>query len=165
MIRADLILDLTGIDTLDAFLDAYPTFALEVVRDSFNQEIKPGLLAELRYQPGPAKLPFQFATPKSKRYYFFAVRKGLIKTSSGRYTRTGKLVQGWDTTVSISDNAVVMSVTNPAKAVRYVTGSRQVPGHRNTGWPLHRTTIDFWRDAAEERTLAALNRWVIQRLG
>lgn len=158
MIRSSIITDLTAFDNLDLFLEAFPNLFEDSVRSIFDAYIAPGMLSELRYYPGPAKLPFEFATAKSKRYYFYAVRKGIIKTSGGRYVRTGALAAGWKAEITIDDNAIAISASNNAKAARFVTGKRQVPGHQNTGWPRHDATIDFWRDAAREQVNGMLNQ-------
>lgn len=163
MIRVDELTRVAALDNLEAFLDAYPELALETLRDGFNAHIKPDLLHELRYYPGEVVHPFQFATPKSRRWYFFAVHTGLIKTDGRAYIRTGQFAQGWDTDVTIGDGSIVMSVTQTLRATRFITGNRQVPGHRRTGWQLHAPTIAFWREAAQEQAVEDLNKLVNQR--
>ena len=147
MINSSVIRETRGSDTLNAFLEAFPGYLQEEISDAFNSQIKPFFLDELRYYPRPAVLPFQFATAKSKRWYFWAVRTGKIKTSNGRYQRTGDLGRAWKVDIFFGDGAVGMSVANKRKEVKWVTGKRQVPGHALI-WPKHEQTIDFWRKAA-----------------
>lgn len=150
MIRSGEVAKLDGLDNLQAFMEAFPGLFEESVADTFNTHIKPDLLDELRYYPGLAKHPFVFATPKSRRWYFYAIHVGIIPTSNGRYQRTGGLAAAWKANVIIGDGSVVLAVTNKNRAVKYITGKRQVPGHKNTGWPRHDETIDFWRDETKK---------------
>ena len=159
MINSSVIRETRGSDTLNSFLEAFPGYAEQEIGGAFDSHIKPFFLDELRYYPRPAVHPFAFATAKSRRWYFWAVRTGKIKTVGGRYQRTGALASGWQVNVFFSDGAVGMSVSNKRKEVKYVTGKRQVPGHANTGWPKHEATIDFWRKASidvVDQTIAKL---------
>lgn len=98
-------------------------------------------IAALTEEPGPAVYPFQFATDKSRAFYFWQF-KGEIP-----YLRTGMLRDSWTFDISSSGTPgrfaglfgavtgnirVVLVNTDPASI--YVYGPRQVPGHRNTGW-------------------------------
>lgn len=150
MIRADVLFDFDRLNALAEFYAAYPDLALDTVRDAFHRSVRAPFLDELRTTPPPAKHPFAFATPKSRRWYFYAIHAGLIRTSGGRYQRTGALAAGWRVDITLGDDAVVLSAANPVRSQKWVTGKRQVPGHRNTGWPLAKSTIDFWRDASAE---------------
>lgn len=153
--RVDVLFENHEIENLADFCDVYPDLALETARDTFNREVKPALLNELRHYPGPVRYPFQFGSDRSRRYYF--------ATHTPPYVRTGQLAAGWRADVVMSDNAVAMSVSNPVKATPYVVGRYQVAGHRNTGWPLFAPTVNFWRTAAVEVIMRALNRLVNQR--
>jgi hypothetical protein len=150
MIRAELIAEFREFDNLELFIEAFGDLWLETVTDSWNREIYPELIADLRYVPSRRAVhPFEFATPKSKRWYMWAVATGKIKTDGYGYVRTGKLVKGWSAKITIQDNAVVTSVRNPNKVIKWVTGNRQVPGHTVTGWLPHKDTIDFYRDESK----------------
>jgi len=123
-----------------------------------GEDISPHVLDDLRYYPPPAKHPFDFATPKSKRFYFWAVGTGQIPTSGGRYKRTGGLGEGWRIRIGKRKGAYEFVIENVAKNfqgkpfAKYVVGSfdvrrgpkYQVPGHRNTGWPLVAPTVSIW---------------------
>lgn len=159
-IHVDVILENNELENMAAFCEVYPDLALETSRDTFNTQIKPGLLDELRYYPGPVKYPFQFGTARSRRAYFATNGFG----NGIPYHRTGALAAGWRTDVFMSDNAVAMSVSNPVKATPYVIGRYQVAGHRNTGWPLFAPTVAFWKTAAVEVIMKALDKLINQRL-
>ena len=86
--------------------------------------------AVLNETPGAVKLPFQFATPKSRRWYF-ANRKP-------PYKRTGK-AQQWKLVMQASSGETVeIYLENRAPHALWVfgspTGEHQVPGHARTGW-------------------------------
>jgi hypothetical protein len=73
------------------------------------------------------------------------------------------LGQGWQVSIVFGDGAVAMSARNKVRYLKYVTGQRQVPGHANTGWPLHQLTLDFWAQTAREETVRALGALVNNR--
>lgn len=153
--RVDVLFENDEIENLAAFCDAYPDLALETARDTFNAQVKPALLDELRHYPGPVKYPFQFGSDRSRRYYF--------ATHTPPYQRTGALAAGWRADVVMSDNAVAMSVGNPVKATPFVVGRYQQPGHSRTGWPLFAPTVNFWRTAAIEVIVKALDKLINNR--
>jgi hypothetical protein len=154
-IRVDVLFQNEAIQNLTDFLTVYPDLALETARDTFNAQIKPALLDELKYYPPKVRYPFEFASDRSRRYYF--------ATHTPPYVRTGALAAGWKADVLMSDNAVAMSVSNPVKYLPFVIGRFQQPGHRNTQWPLFAPTVSFWKIAAVEVIMKALNRLVNQK--
>lgn len=80
--------------------------------------------------PGPVRLPFIFASEKSRRAYFatYGFGRGIP------YRRTGKLGQSWVVIITprFADNTVTIKNLRPEAT--YVYGPRQVPGHARTGW-------------------------------
>lgn len=160
MINADTIVDFAAVDHLLAFMEAYPNLAEDTIKDTFRLEIERPFLDELRFYPREAVHPFQFGSEKSRRFYFAQLRAGKIQTRGGRYVRTGTLAAGWRVDVITGDGTVVLSARNPVKYTPFVTGKRQIIGHEITGWPKHKSTIDFWREAAQERILLALHKLV-----
>lgn len=78
--------------------------------------------------PGPTHHPFEFATDRSRRYYF-ASRKGKLP-----YPRTGDLGRAWRVDIDRRRNDGMIAVRNTSPAAIYVIGAFQVAGHRNTGW-------------------------------
>ena len=154
MISPTILYDINKIEGLSDFIAAYPDYYLEMVRDSFNVHIIPPMLSELRHYPDRTGDRFRFETPKSRRYYFFMLRKGLIPTDGKQYKRTGRLAEGYKAEVVHDDGSLIMYVENKAKtAWKWTKGKRQVIGHADTGWVKDALTIDFWQDAAREVAL------------
>lgn len=88
--------------------------------------------SELAPYPGEVVHPFEFATAKSRRWYFAnRVQRG---SKQGRYQRSGDLAQEWVVEVDRRRNEGFMSVRNTDPAAIYIFGARQVPGHARTGW-------------------------------
>lgn len=82
------------------------------------------------------KKKFRFASEKQRRYFWYAVRKGLIHVP---YQRTGRLREATRAKpVAISERGFTIAVevdTAQAPYAEYVIGIRQLPGHGDTGWP------------------------------
>lgn len=161
MIIASAVTDFKAINALTEFVSAYPDLALSAIKHEFDTRIAPPFLNELRFVPNQLPdLPFIWSTDPRKqaraRGWYFAnvVPKG---SKGGRYKRTGKLSKAWKVDIVISDNAVAITAENPVKAVRYVTGKRQVPGFVGV-WTKHSETIAFWADASREVIPAALKK-------
>ena len=140
----------TETSAVDGIIDNAPEI-VRLVADDVVSIYEPQIKRILAQEPPPAKHPFQFATAKSRRWYFAAVRGKIpgvtINTDGTRYVRTGGLSAAWDVRVDEDRRGVTIVVDNPTRAAVYVGGSmsltnpsraarRQVPGHRNTGWPL-----------------------------
>jgi hypothetical protein len=98
------------------------------------------LRVRLGTPPRPAVHPFLFATERSRRYYFYLVRAGRVRTNGRRYVRSGRLVSSWRVLPRGGSRRVRLAIFNQARVSQFVfgnaAGSRQVPGHRITGWPL-----------------------------
>lgn len=89
------------------------------------------------YPPARQRVPkFRFATDKSRRWYWWQVRRGNMRVP---YRRTGGLRKA--TTLKIVElNAkrfiVEVAVDRrQAPGAQYIIGPFQVPGHKDTGWP------------------------------
>lgn len=93
------------------------------------------LLDELTTEPRPAVHSFGFATPKSRRWYFAALRQGLIPTDGKRYKRRGVMLKAWKITIKPTLEGGEAVLENSQEGAQYVYGPRQVPGHKITGWP------------------------------
>lgn len=150
MFRMTLTLRLTRMARLR---DLYPR-AVRNLEARLQQNARPKIENDVQQilapYPGAALYPFQFATARSRRYYFWRF-KGQIP-----YTRTTRLAQSWITAIGGGLDAGPLSIigalvrqtsvagtlqlviANTDPASRYVYPTNQVPGHHNTGWNLDR---------------------------
>lgn len=128
--------------------DLYPR-SVAKLNEKFQNEIKPRIEADAQEvmapYPGMVSVPFEFATDRSRKFYFANFKPP--------YQRTGELSHSWNVSVGAqygkssfiqrfkgvlsrgsasSDLAIIIANTDPASI--WVYGPRQVPGHRNTGW-------------------------------
>ena len=129
--------DFTGVENITndikdlpkQFEDAMLATAVDIEQQYIPQLAK--------YPPNRAKHPFQFATPKSRRYYFYLVNSGQVNTDGYGYVRNGGYAKSWRVDVSNNGNEYTVTVESTFPAAKYVGGNRQVAGHRNTGWQLY----------------------------
>lgn len=91
--------------------------------------------------PGPSVHPFEFATERSKRWYFANLAEGKIPTDGKRYKRQHNLENAWEVKMDRRGLNTFMTINNSAPYAVFVYGPgvlittrRQVPGHRRTGW-------------------------------
>ena len=157
-LKVDATPILNEIATIDAFNDMVKQAA-----DETRDIIAPHFLDEATHYPPAAKLPFEFNTERSRRWYFAAVNGRIpgvtIPTSGGRYRRTGKLKNSFFVKVFLRDGSFEIVLGSDSDKTKWVVGSfdrnrnYQVRGHRNTGWQLIAPTADFWLDAAEDEFL------------
>lgn len=135
MIRSEIVSDYEAqLKTASAFVVNFVAdFQAALVAD-LQTTVAPTLLTALQVEP-PQQETYVFSTPKSRRYYMWAVHAGIIKTDGKNYVRNHGLSQGYKVTVFNQDGTVVMSVRNPAnKAYRWVKSKQQTIGHRINGW-------------------------------
>lgn len=165
MIRTETIADFRALDNLSRFAGYFATQVQVPAKAAFNTQVRPGLLAELQFEPRPSVHPFEFATPKSRRWYFWALSEGKIPTDGTRYKRTHMLSQAWKVGLTVGDNSIAFFAENKRKEEKFVSGKRQVPGHRTTGWPLHGDTIMKWKPIARDVVTKAVNQWVKAQMG
>ena len=117
-------------------------------------DLRPAVLAALQKVPGIPKSPFVWsnnpaANARARRWWFAAIKRGIIETENGHYKRTGNLMKGWDIDIKNKTDGVVLTVSNEAAKgiiIAYVYGSLsldegeaarfQLPGHVATGWPF-----------------------------
>ena len=120
-----------------------PTAARTQFTAKMDKVVRPAVQAKVdqvvAVDPGPVVSgplsPFQFATDKSRRFYFAAF-KGLIP-----YQRTGDLLRAWVVTFDrrLADGQLIIRNVSPVAGYVYGPGSAlasflQVPGHARTGW-------------------------------
>lgn len=108
--------------------------------------------------PGPVSRPFEFATDKSRRWYF-ANRKA-------PYRRTGQIERGWQARLDRRLTEGQLTIINIYPAAGYVYGPgnpsasyRQVPGHRRTGWG--RGFDALFRQLEAYATDVLIEEWVL----
>lgn len=126
-VSCTLILDTDVLEAVQAAAKNSPRAVDALVNKSIRGDVERKalqLFSQESFYPGPVRIPFKFATPKSRRYYFWKF-KGKIP-----YQRTGGMGRAWR--VEMRNNEMVL--VNDATGSEYVIGERQVPGHRNTGW-------------------------------
>lgn len=113
-------------------------------------------LDELKDEPRPAVHPFVFATPRSRRWYFYALREGLIPTDGRRYKRSGLTIKAWRVIVKPTTGGGELVLENDQPHAQYVYGPRTVPGHLITGWPQVEPLQEKY---SEQLTEVAIETW------
>lgn len=159
-IRVDPVVDVEPLSLLSEFMVTFPGYAFGEIRSDLERNVTPTLLSELRYYPGASVHPYTFGSDRSKRYYFWAVNEGLIKTDGNRYIRTQETANAWSVEVIEDEESLALVSENTKKSTRYVTGNRQVRGHARTGWVKHSETINFWALVAVERSELVIKRLI-----
>jgi hypothetical protein len=126
-----------------AALSAIPQI-VQQAGEKTREVIGARFVEQAQVYPASAKLPFAFATEKSRRWYFAAVQGRIagvtIPTSGGRYARTRGLANSFYARTIKEQGVFLIEFGTTYPASIYVLGTfdgrrkRQVPGHRNTGW-------------------------------
>lgn len=153
MIRYDLSVPY---DVLDAIEDL-PRRSEAAFVNSLDSTVKRPLNATVEslfgQYPGPAVHPFEFATAKSRRWFFANI---------GHYVRKGKPPLGWTVQIDMRRTGSELIIYNEWPASIYVYGGvtqRQVPGHKRTGWGGDFETAA--QLAQEEATNLIIEAWVM----
>lgn len=122
-------------------------------------EIEDPLLNELAFMPGTPASPFVWSHNKeendrARRWWFWAISAGKVRTDGSHYIRTGDLVNSWSIEIQADGLETRVVLSNPANILPLVQGSLaqdltaaarfQIPGHKKTGWPLVAETANFW---------------------
>lgn len=155
---------------IESFYADFARITFDIAEQVFKR-VEPLVYQEVRHVPPPAKHPFEFGTPKSRRYYMRAVRDGRIRTVNGRYQRTGKLPEGWKFRVVKTEAGATFTLAHGALAAKWVYGSfdarrrYQVAGHQNTGWVPIRDTADFVLDLVYEEYVREFNQVIPREYG
>jgi hypothetical protein len=100
-------------------IDALEAMMIEGARRT-QEIIEPQWLDEAGYYPPPAKLPFQFASEKSRNYYFAVLVKN---KRGGRYVRTNKLKQSFFMRFLQSQRGVEFVFGSDSDITKHVVGS------------------------------------------
>jgi hypothetical protein len=156
--------DFSGVDTITDEIDELPSVFADAMLNT-SIVIERQYLPRLQEYPPPRDdRPFRFATPKSRRYYFYLIKSGQVKTDGKHYIRTGGYAKSW--VVDVAQNGEVfqiyvgarqqapkggVTIGNrsftggqflPFKVMEYIGGDLQVPGHKDTGWTLYHPILD-----------------------
>jgi len=130
-------LTITPPNDLFRAIKALPKASQVKMRASMQSELRPAVKkdvdATLAVYPGPVVHPFEFATAKSRAWYFAnKVPKG---SKGGSYIRTGLLAKMWSVDLIFGLDNDVIFIYNASTISKWVyPGPQQVPGHARTGW-------------------------------
>lgn len=166
MIRSRVVTVVDPLEELIGFADNIISVVEEIQQEVYD-EIQPILLYELQHYPGPAKHPFEFATKKSRQWYFWAIKEKKIPTDGKRYIRQYKFRDSWEIDLEkVGAAEWQLVVKNSYSATKYIVGTfdkrrdYRVPGHINTGWLLVRETVKFWQNAFIEEFTKRFNQYI-----
>lgn len=128
-------------------------FKLEVRR------FRPVLLEKLQFEPEQPEHPFIWsfdpaAQARARRWWFWAVKAGVVPTENGRYKRSGRRIAGWKLITDYTDEGGVLRVENKEPGVEYVYGERQVPSHSASGWPYAELVLEEQGRVLTERVIS-----------
>ncbi len=129
---------------------------IQVLRPPMEESVNL-LLAYMQDYPGPPQRPYpqMLRTEKQRRYFFWALKNGLIQVP---YVRRGKLGQSWTTSVTATGNGLHGIVGTNLKYAAYVMNSeRQALIHRQN-WRTDRQAVEVNRAEIVERFRVAIRR-------
>jgi hypothetical protein len=120
------------------------------LRTKLRPELEELANSLLNVEPGPVSEPFEFGTPRSKRYYIILVKKNPGLTDGQHWKRRGLEQEAFRIMIRDYVRADLISLVNIQRQstgtepypARYTYGPWAVAGHINTGWPalLQRAT-------------------------
>jgi hypothetical protein len=157
-VRTTLSVSTNVEDDLLVYLEQFNQANEDLVRDVMD-DIAPDLLDELTFMPGTPASPFVWsnnkeANDRARRWWFWAISAGDVRTDGRHYIRTEQLVNGWSIEILSEGETTRVKLENPSSVLPLVQGSLaqnisqagrfQIPGHRNTGWILVAITVNFW---------------------
>jgi hypothetical protein len=139
------VLNLNGLYDIRELSRQQPSRVRRFMTSDLRPAIREIVAYRLKPYPPARKGRFVFATPKSKRYYIWMARKGMVPTAGGHYIRSNTLSNHWqvsldrrrtDENVLQIYNDAYSTVSRPAGFYsQYVLPSpKQVRGHVVTGW-------------------------------
>lgn len=193
--RGTLRIDLSRPSTIDAALHdlqkSQQYFAeggqkrLRELKNEVQTKFMNPMLMELGFEPGDSP-PGNFAkraTPKQRRYYWWAVRTGKIKAGpGGKYIRTHQLSGGWRVEIDLTfgkQQRMTLRTRNNREYHIFVVGkvtlgqSRwstrdaikpQQPFHRYTGWMPAYPIIQKYYGLAKEYVDEQMRKWAEEGL-
>ena len=150
----DITITVDGVREVLGRLDNFA--GIQVLRPPMEASVNL-LLAYMQDYPGPPQRPYpqMLRTEKQRRYFFWALRNGLIQVP---YVRRGKLGQSWSTSVTATGNSIHGIVgTNLKYAVWVQNSQRQAVIHQQN-WRTDRMAIDANRAEILARFRAAIHQ-------
>lgn len=118
-----------------------PSVAARIFRELIGSEVSPDLQARVQEimatAPGLPSSPFEFATEKSARFYFWLVTSSAFSAASdgAHWIRSGDLENSWQVGVEYGAFTARVFIFSRDPSAKYVyRGQHQVPGHARTGW-------------------------------
>src|SRR5258706_6582580 len=149
-----------------------PGRAAQIFRERLGSEISPELqsyvLAIMAETPGEPSSPFEFATLKSSRFYFWLITSSVFSAASdgAHWIRSGEIENSWQVEVSYGALNATIRVFSNNPAAKFVYGPNpndQVAGHKHTGWgeqfiraqklvlsQAKRATFVVWRESVKQ---------------
>ncbi len=116
---------------------------------------------QLKREPGPVVYPIEWASPKQRRWFWWAVGEGLIDVP---YQRTQHYIRGWHVRGDYRQGLGGITVTNDWDYAEFVGGARQQPFHKNTGWAQYNQVLQVIAIEASDRLADGLPS-VIEQAG
>jgi hypothetical protein len=131
---------------------------IQILRPPMEESVNL-LLAYMQDYPGPPQRPYpqMLRTEKQRRYFFWALKNGLIQVP---YVRRGKLGQSWTTSVTASGNSLHGIVGTNLKYAVYVMNSQRQAVIHQQNWRTDRMAIEANRAEIVERFRAAIRRHI-----
>jgi len=167
MYMGNLFLDWGGLTELVRRLDDFEQVANRIGIEVVYERV-PDVLSALSKVPGPPSSPFVWshdpaANRRAQRWWFAAIKRGIVETDGEHYVRTGRTIQGWRVEAYLRDDTFVIRVSNRARdglVIAFIYGSLsfrslnearrfQLPGHRDTGWPFAAEIVRAFYDEVE----------------
>lgn len=108
--------------------------------------VRRGLLAALQEEPGRPKYPIRWASEKQRRFVMALLRR----QGNLPYKRTGRFVRAWKVELVGKGFDGELIATNDSGIEQFITGVRQQPFHKDTGWYQSEDVIDAHRKKADD---------------
>lgn len=130
-------------DIEDAFALVHNVLTPSSAPELFFEAVRQAQFKLDFYPPPRKRVPkFQFATDKSRRWFWWQVSKGAIKVP---HQRTGRLREATELQVLKAEPTRFIILVNvdvtKARYAPYVIGTQQAPGHQVTGWNQLYTSV------------------------
>lgn len=104
------------------------------------------LLEALQEEPGRPKYPIRWASEKQRRFVMALLRRrGTLP-----YKRSGRFVRAWKVELVAEGFDGQLVVSNDSGIEQFITGVRQQPFHKDTGWYKSADVIETYRKKADD---------------